>query len=207
MKCFRGLSLRLSAQASETCWDLHSLSPTWMLSMLSYCLGKSILDKPYWLSQISVSFFIFKSPSKQHHHIPAEYFPIQEKKIKTCTKYSDRLRKKIPQTIYLDLIQANTHWFQGDFNFFRIKLNLGLGVNLCVWSLISLNYSHFLYSTSSAKCMSSVQYIIIPFPSSEKKSQSNHNLWAISILLRHCLSVFKYVSFCVGWQQLKAQLL
>lgn len=27
-------------------------------------------------------FFIFKSPSKQHDRIPAEYFPIQDKKSK-----------------------------------------------------------------------------------------------------------------------------
>lgn len=45
-------------------------------------------------------FFIFKSPLKQHDHIPAEYFPVQEKKkSKDRTKYSDRLRKKTPDIL------------------------------------------------------------------------------------------------------------
>lgn len=154
--------------------------------------GTNHADFPKFL----FDFFLFKSPSKQHDHIPAEYFPIEgKKKSKYYTEYSDRLRKKPKKTqmFYLDLIQANTHWFQGDLNCFRTKLKTRWK---SVRSFISSNCSHFLYSTSRAKGLLSVQYITIPFFSSEEKSQSNHSLWSISILLCHCylyLNMFLFV--------------
>lgn len=87
------------------------------------CLGKSIWDKPCWLSQISIWFFYLQIPIKAAWSHPCWVLPhTRQKNQKICTEYSNRLRKKKTQTFYLDLIQANTHWFQGDSNWFRTKL-------------------------------------------------------------------------------------
>lgn len=125
-KCFRGLSLRLSVQASETCSDLHSLSPTWMPSMLSYVLGKKYRGQTMLAFPNFCLIFLSSSPHQKHDHILAEYFPVQEKeKIKRpalSIHIGWEKKKKKTQTFYLDLVHANTHWFQGDFNCFRTKL-------------------------------------------------------------------------------------
>lgn len=122
-KCFRGLSLRLSVQASETCSDLHSLSPTWMLSMLSYVPGKKYMGQT--MLAFPNFYLIFLSSNPHQSSMIASLLstsPYKTKNQKICTEYSNRLRKKKTQTFYLDLIQANTHWFQGDSNWFRTKL-------------------------------------------------------------------------------------
>lgn len=80
-------------------------------------------EKVYWTNHAGFPKFLFDFLSSNPHQAPSSHpcwvLPhTGKKKSRPAQSIQIGWEKKIPQTIYLDLIQANTHWFQGDFNFF-----------------------------------------------------------------------------------------